>query len=169
MAAEALKAVAHSLTHADMSDIIAGRPVSGWRVSTRGQHSTQAAGCWQCNVQMHHILQASALPALSNLQTCVHAANDTCCAGLCAVALCPAVLQEDEALQALRVISAALSTAQLKHLNLSDNALGEKGLRAAAAAFQHPVSLVVCCAGVMRAGLCLLQQPSAAGLACTHT
>jgi large subunit ribosomal protein L31/Ran GTPase-activating protein 1 len=27
VAAEALKAVAHSLTHADMSDIIAGRPV----------------------------------------------------------------------------------------------------------------------------------------------
>lgn len=50
-----------------------------------------------------------------------------------------AVLQEDEALQALRIISAALSTAQLKHLNLSDNALGEKGLRASAAAFQHPV------------------------------
>lgn len=49
------------------------------------------------------------------------------------------VLQEDEALQALRIISAALSTAQLKHLNLSDNALGEKGLRAAAAAFM-PVS-----------------------------
>lgn len=33
VAAEALKAVAHSLTHADMSDIIAGRPV-------RQQHTT---------------------------------------------------------------------------------------------------------------------------------
>jgi Ran GTPase-activating protein (RanGAP) involved in mRNA processing and transport len=53
--------------------------------------------------------------------------------------LCGAV-QEDEALEALRVIAAALNTAQLKHLNLSDNALGEKGLRAAAASFQHPVS-----------------------------
>jgi hypothetical protein len=55
--------------------------------------------------------------------------------------LCCAVLllQEDEALEALRIISAALSTAQLKHLNLSDNALGEKGLRAAAAAVQNPV------------------------------
>jgi hypothetical protein len=53
---------------------------------------------------------------------------------------CGAGLQEDEALEALRIISAALSTAQLKHLNLSDNALGEKGLRAAAAAFQNPVS-----------------------------
>lgn len=75
VAAEALKAVAHSLTHADMSDIIAGRP-------------------------------------------------------------------EDEALQALRIISAALSTAQLKHLNLSDNALGEKGLRAAAAAFMPGLEFV---------------------------
>lgn len=56
------------------------------------------------------------------------------------------LLQEDEALEALRVIAAALSTSQLKHLNLSDNALGEKGLRAAAAAFQHPVC--VCDAAV---------------------
>lgn len=48
-------------------------------------------------------------------------------------------VQEDEALEALRLVAAALSTAKLRHLNLSDNALGEKGLRAAAAALQ-PVS-----------------------------
>eukprot|EP00878_Enallax_costatus_P020701 GHUV01021891.1.p1 GENE.GHUV01021891.1~~GHUV01021891.1.p1 ORF type:complete len:429 (+),score=176.02 GHUV01021891.1:75-1361(+) len=71
VAAEALRAVAHSLEHADISDIIAGRP-------------------------------------------------------------------EDEALQALRLVTAGLSTAKLRHLNLSDNALGEKGVRAAAAALQHP-------------------------------
>lgn len=41
-------------------------------------------------------------------------------------------VQEDEALEALRIISAALTSAKLKHLNLSDNALGEKGVRAAA-------------------------------------
>ncbi|WIA30005.1 hypothetical protein OEZ86_000102 [Tetradesmus obliquus] len=69
VAAEALRAVAGSLQHADMSDIIAGRP-------------------------------------------------------------------EDEALEALRLVAAALATAQLRHLNLSDNALGEKGVRAAAAALQ---------------------------------
>jgi hypothetical protein len=32
-------------------------------------------------------------------------------------------------------MSAALSSARLKHLNLSDNALGEKGVRAAAESF----------------------------------
>jgi Ran GTPase-activating protein (RanGAP) involved in mRNA processing and transport len=39
---------------------------------------------------------------------------------------------EDEALDALRIISAALAGAKLKRLNLSDNALGEKGVRACA-------------------------------------
>ncbi len=48
--------------------------------------------------------------------------------------------QEDEALETLRILSASLSSAQLRHLNLSDNALGEKGVRAAAAALQQPVS-----------------------------
>ena len=48
---------------------------------------------------------------------------------------------EDEALAALRIISEALSTAPLRHLNLSDNALGEKGIRACAAAFQNQESL----------------------------
>ena len=48
---------------------------------------------------------------------------------------------EDEALGALRIISEALSTAKLLHLNLSDNALGEKGIRACAAAFQKQASL----------------------------
>lgn len=68
VAARALRSVAHCLEHADMSDVIAGRP-------------------------------------------------------------------EDEAIEALRILSAALSTAKLRHLNLSDNALGEKGVRAAADAF----------------------------------
>ncbi|KAF8069620.1 RANGAP1 [Scenedesmus sp. PABB004] len=71
VAAEALRSVAHCLEHADMSDIIAGRP-------------------------------------------------------------------EDEALEALRLVAGGLSAAKLRHLNLSDNALGEKGVRAAAAALQHP-------------------------------
>ena len=48
---------------------------------------------------------------------------------------------EDEALAALRIISDALSTARLLHLNLSDNALGEKGIRAFAASFQHQQAL----------------------------
>lgn len=48
---------------------------------------------------------------------------------------------EDEALAALRIISEALGTARLLHLNLSDNALGEKGIRACAAAFQKQESL----------------------------
>uniref|UniRef100_A0A7S0R6D9 WPP domain-containing protein n=1 Tax=Chlamydomonas leiostraca TaxID=1034604 RepID=A0A7S0R6D9_9CHLO len=39
---------------------------------------------------------------------------------------------EDEALDALRAISAALVPARLARLNLSDNALGEKGVRACA-------------------------------------
>ena len=37
----------------------------------------------------------------------------------------PTPSQEDEALSALRVMSAALGTARLRHLYLSDNALGE--------------------------------------------
>jgi hypothetical protein len=51
----------------------------------------------------------------------------------------PAVPAEAEALGALRVIAAALGKARLRHLNLSDNALGEKGIRAAAAAFSRQV------------------------------
>lgn len=130
VAAEALKAVAHSLTHADMSDIIAGRPVR------QQQHTTAR---WP---QHSALPQLSAHGCLATL-VCLRAMGLllfdrgpsplVCCAVLCRI------LQEDEALQALRIISAALSTAQLKHLNLSDNALGEKGLRAAAAAFM-PVS-----------------------------
>lgn len=49
---------------------------------------------------------------------------------------------EDEALQALRIISAALGLAKLRRLDLSDNALGEKGIRACAAAFQEQVRRV---------------------------
>jgi hypothetical protein len=46
---------------------------------------------------------------------------------------------EDEALAALRLICGALGKARLRHLNLSDNALGEKGIRACAAAFAEQV------------------------------
>lgn len=48
---------------------------------------------------------------------------------------------EDEALAALRILSAALGKARLRHLNLSDNALGEKGIRACAAAFSDQEAL----------------------------
>ena len=41
-------------------------------------------------------------------------------------------LQEDEALDVLRIISKGLAKAKLRGLNLSDNALGEKGVRACA-------------------------------------
>ncbi|KAK2079896.1 hypothetical protein QBZ16_002291 [Prototheca wickerhamii] len=68
VAAEAILRVAGTLTHADLADVIAGRP-------------------------------------------------------------------EEEALAALRTMAAALAEARLVELDLSDNALGEKGLRAAAAAF----------------------------------
>jgi large subunit ribosomal protein L31/Ran GTPase-activating protein 1 len=48
---------------------------------------------------------------------------------------------EAEALGALRILSDALKTARLRRLNLSDNALGEKGIRACAAAFAHQEAL----------------------------
>ncbi|KFM28037.1 RAN GTPase-activating protein 1 [Auxenochlorella protothecoides] len=73
VAARAIARVAETLTHADMADIIAGRP-------------------------------------------------------------------EEEALRSLRTIAEALSRAPLVELDLSDNALGEKGIRAAAAAFANQVS-----------------------------
>lgn len=47
---------------------------------------------------------------------------------------------EEEALRSLRTIAEALSRAPLVELDLSDNALGEKGIRAAAAAFANQVS-----------------------------
>ena len=46
---------------------------------------------------------------------------------------------EAEALCSLRVLSEALGRAQLRTLNLSDNALGEKGVRACAAAISGQV------------------------------
>jgi Ran GTPase-activating protein 1 len=39
-------------------------------------------------------------------------------------------MQEEEALHVLRIICAALKASAVKHLNISDNALGEKGVRA---------------------------------------
>ncbi|KAL6781108.1 RANGAP1 [Auxenochlorella protothecoides x Auxenochlorella symbiontica] len=74
VAARAIARVAETLTHADMADIIAGRP-------------------------------------------------------------------EEEALRSLRTIAEALSRAPLVELDLSDNALGEKGIRAAAAAFANQTTL----------------------------
>lgn len=41
---------------------------------------------------------------------------------------------EDEALKSLTIMTQGLEGCKLKHLNLSDNALGEKGIRAAQAA-----------------------------------
>lgn len=74
VAAKAIKNVAPTLKHADMSDIIAGRP-------------------------------------------------------------------EDEALNALQIISEALAETELDSLDLSDNALGEKGIRACAAVVSKQKSL----------------------------
>ena len=47
---------------------------------------------------------------------------------------------EREALAALDILSKALGKLNLRRLDLSDNALGEKGLRACSAAFQNQVS-----------------------------
>lgn len=48
---------------------------------------------------------------------------------------------EDEALAALRILAAALSAQpNLRSLNLSDNALGEKGVRAFAAGLSNQVT-----------------------------
>ncbi|KAK9822823.1 hypothetical protein WJX81_005289 [Elliptochloris bilobata] len=74
VAADAIANCAASLTHADLSDVIAGRP-------------------------------------------------------------------EAEALDALRILSNALAQARLKVLDLSDNALGEKGVRACAAALSNQAGL----------------------------
>jgi len=52
---------------------------------------------------------------------------------------------EDEALDTLRIVSAALATAaHLKELNLSDNALGEKGVRACSEVFAKQVCREPC-------------------------
>lgn len=48
---------------------------------------------------------------------------------------------EDEALGALRIISEALGAAKLQVLNLSDNALGEKGIRACLEAYKNQPAL----------------------------
>lgn len=74
VAAKAIENVSGTLTHADISDIIAGRP-------------------------------------------------------------------EKEVLGALQIISKSLAKAKLKFLDLSDNALGQKGILACAAAFEHQVCL----------------------------
>lgn len=63
---------------------------------------------------------------------------------------------EDEALAALRILSAALGKARLRHLNLSDNALGEKGIRACAAAFSEQVGAR--CSGVCWLGMLAPRQ-----------
>lgn len=48
---------------------------------------------------------------------------------------------ETEALSALKIMCSALAKVKLRRLNLSDNALGEKGIRACAHAFANQVSL----------------------------
>eukprot|EP00983_Pelagomonas_calceolata_P127956 1161466-Pelagomonas_calceolata.AAC.10 len=62
---------------------------------------------------------------------------------------------EDEALDSLRIISAALAQAtHLKELNLSDNALGEKGVRACSEAltkqWTHAALAALATLGAMR-------------------
>ena len=49
------------------------------------------------------------------------------------------LFQEVEALDALRILSKALTASKLRMLNISDNALGEKGVRACAEAFTSQV------------------------------
>lgn len=53
------------------------------------------------------------------------------------------VLQEDHALSALSEICAALEGSQLETLDLSDNALGEKGVRACAGALKGQVAFSI--------------------------
>jgi hypothetical protein len=50
--------------------------------------------------------------------------------------------QEKEALRVLEIITEALAGSKLHSLNLSDNALGEKGVRAAKAIFQGQVGFL---------------------------
>lgn len=79
VAAEALKAVAQSLTHADMSDIIAGRPVSD-TLTERGRHTQQGHRRWLllCQVlqpapsRLEYAQEGSALASsLSSSRRCV--------------------------------------------------------------------------------------------------
>jgi hypothetical protein len=94
VAAEALRAVAASLQHADMSDIIAGRPVSN---SQPGTHQAPASNVpiqllagnatlrgIRCVVQpylIYHIDNRCALEhrqQQKQLQSCLHAVGRTC-------------------------------------------------------------------------------------------
>lgn len=50
-------------------------------------------------------------------------------------------VQEDEALEVLAIITSSLPAQTLTHLNLSDNALGEKGMRACKPAFLDQANL----------------------------
>jgi len=51
VAAEALRAVAHCLEHADISDIIAGRPVRSWQQQQQQQPQQQ----WLRVIQPSHL------------------------------------------------------------------------------------------------------------------
>lgn len=80
---------------------------------------------------------------------------------------------EDEALDVLRILSKALTACQLRRLNLSDNALGEKGVRACADAITSQENLeeilllnVGCSVNACRAVEELLQKSGA--LRCMH-
>lgn len=126
VAARAIENVAATLEDADMSDIIAGRPGGALRQAPHG------ADPWlgHCFHSRGAVLSPRWL-----LHTAVGHPPPT---RLPALPWWPAAA-EDEALAALRIISAALGRARLRHLNLSDNALGEKGIRACADAFSEQV------------------------------
>lgn len=127
VAARAIENVADSLVDADMSDIIAGRP---GRLppppSSRRCCCCWPSGCPRCQSAL--LLPGPGPLQRRSAQLPYLPSSHSPCHPLSSAA-------EAEALGALRIISAALSRARLRHLNLSDNALGEKGIRACAAAF----------------------------------
>lgn len=133
VAARAIENVAGSLVDADMSDIIAGRPGGCMRMwllplmwaAAIGQGAACAAAA---AATVPNELPVMLLPPMPQAA----AKSQLPSSPWLGVA-------EDEALAALRIISAALGKARLRHLNLSDNALGEKGIRACAAAFSEQV------------------------------
>jgi len=123
VAARAIENVATTLVDADMSDIIAGRPGALFRFFCRAGRAAHLQRHPCGSLTLHPDCTAPSPVPTPSL------ARPT-------PSLPPA---EDEALAALRIISAALGKARLRHLNLSDNALGEKGIRACAAAFSEQV------------------------------
>ncbi len=83
--------------------------------------------------EVHHAFPPSTLATIMkskeslSMQQCLDAVI------LCKHSSCSSYgTQEDEALDVLRIVSKGLTKAKLKALNISDNALGEKGVRACA-------------------------------------